>query len=169
MKRGPAKAGLLHFPSRSRRTRRAVVTQGLASPDPRRSNCDSARAFARGSPPSCASPMIRLVDVHKSFGPKRVLDGFTLDVDEGETMVIIGYSGTGKSVAIKHIVGLLEPDSGEGWVEGLGVDTLQRCDLYRLQSRLGYVFQFAALFDSYSIGENVSMGLRKQRELSESE
>ena len=62
--------------------------------------------------------MIQLKNVHKAFGPKRVLQGFTLDVPEGETMVIIGYSGTGKSVAIKHIVGLLDPDQGEVWVDG---------------------------------------------------
>src|ERR687884_1414468 len=111
--------------------------------------------------------MIQLIDVHKSFGPKRVLDGFTLDVVEGETMVIIGYSGTGKSVAIKHIVGLLEPDRGEVWVDGLEVPKLPRRELYRLRARIGYVFQFAALFDSLSIGENVAMGLRKQGELNE--
>lgn len=113
--------------------------------------------------------MIRLIDVYKSFGPKRVLEGFTLDVAEGETMVIIGYSGTGKSVAIKHIVGLLEPDSGEVWVDGLEVPKLSRRELYQLRARIGYVFQFAALFDSMSIGENVAMGLRKQQDLSESE
>src|SRR3954464_11970313 len=113
--------------------------------------------------------MIQLKNVHKAFGPKRVLDGFTLDVPEGETMVIIGYSGTGKSVAIKHIVGLLEPDSGEVWVDGLNVPELSRRELYALRARIGYVFQFAALFDSFSIGENVAMGLRKQGELSESE
>ncbi|MDQ6633331.1 MAG: ATP-binding cassette domain-containing protein [Gemmatimonadota bacterium] len=106
--------------------------------------------------------MIRLVDVHKSFGPKRVLTGFTLDITEGETMVIIGYSGTGKSVAIKHIVGLLEPDRGEVWVDDLDVANLSRRDLYALRSRIGYVFQFAALFDSLTIAENVAMGLRKQ-------
>ena len=113
--------------------------------------------------------MIRLIDVYKSFGPKHVLEGFTLDVAEGETMVIIGYSGTGKSVAIKHIVGLLEPDSGEVWVDGLEVPKLSRRELYQLRARIGYVFQFAALFDSLSIGENVAMGLRKQQELSEDE
>jgi phospholipid/cholesterol/gamma-HCH transport system ATP-binding protein len=113
--------------------------------------------------------MIQLKNVHKAFGPKRVLDGFTLDVAEGETTVIIGYSGTGKSVAIKHIVGLLEPDSGEVWVDGLNVPELSRRELYALRSRIGYVFQFAALFDSYTIGENVSMGLRKQGELSTAE
>ena len=106
--------------------------------------------------------MIKLIDVHKSFGPKVVLQGFTLDISEGETMVVIGYSGGGKSVAIKHIVGLLEPDSGEVWVDGKEVPTLNRRDLYDLRSKIGYVFQFAALFDSFTIGENVAMGLRKQ-------
>ena len=113
--------------------------------------------------------MIQLIDVYKAFGPKRVLDGFTLDVPEGETMVIIGYSGTGKSVAIKHIVGLLEPDAGTVIVDGLEVPTLPRRELYALRARIGYVFQFAALFDSLSIGENVAMGLRKQGELDERE
>src|SRR5687768_9216949 len=110
--------------------------------------------------------MIQLIDVYKSFGSKQVLSGFTLDVVEGETMVIIGYSGTGKSVAIKHIVGLLEPDSGQVLVDGLDVVHLPRRELYRLRAKIGYVFQFAALFDSLSIGENVAMGLRKQGELS---
>src|SRR4051812_35895995 len=68
--------------------------------------------------------LIRLIDVYKAFGPKKVLQGFTLDVVEGETMVIIGYSGTGKSVAIKHIVGLLEPDSGRVLVDDLEVPRL---------------------------------------------
>src|SRR5215210_2197893 len=111
--------------------------------------------------------MIQLVDVHKSFGPKRVLAGFTLDVVEGETMVIIGYSGTGKSVAIKHIVGLLEPDRGEVWVDDMEVPRLPRRELYKMRARIGYVFQFAALFDSLSIGDNVAMGLRKQGRLAE--
>jgi phospholipid/cholesterol/gamma-HCH transport system ATP-binding protein len=111
--------------------------------------------------------MIQLIDVHKSFGAKRVLSGFTLDVVEGETMVIIGYSGTGKSVAIKHIVGLLEPDRGTVIVDGLEVPRLRRRELYDLRARIGYVFQFAALFDSLTIGENVAMGLRKQGTLDE--
>src|SRR5690606_31976069 len=69
---------------------------------------------------------IHFRDVHKSFGPKRVLQGFTLDIEEGETMVIIGSSGTGKSVAIKHIVGLLEPDAGTVIVDGQEVPRLTR-------------------------------------------
>src|SRR3954470_21301928 len=113
--------------------------------------------------------MIKLKDVYKSFGSKKVLQGFSLDVMEGETMVIIGYSGTGKSVAIKHIVGLLEPDSGTVIVDDKEVPKLPRRELYALRARIGYVFQFAALFDSLSIGDNVAMGLRKQQELSEDE
>lgn len=113
--------------------------------------------------------MIKLVDVHKSFGSKKVLEGFTLDVDEGETVVIIGYSGSGKSVAIKHIVGLLEPDSGTVFVDNKEVPTLSRPELYDLRSKVGYVFQFAALFDSMSIGDNVAMGLRKEHVMSEPE
>jgi phospholipid/cholesterol/gamma-HCH transport system ATP-binding protein len=112
---------------------------------------------------------ISLRDVHKSFGPKRVLDGFSLDVMEGETMVIIGFSGSGKSVAIKHIVGLLEPDSGDVVVDGISVPSLSRRELYLFRARIAYVFQFAALFDSMSIGDNVAMGLRKQTDLSESQ
>lgn len=107
--------------------------------------------------------MIRLVDVYKSFGEKKVLEGFSLDVSEGETMVLIGYSGTGKSVAIKHIVGLLQPDSGTVVVDNQEVPTLPRDDLEELRSHVGYVFQFAALFDSLTVGENVAMGLHKSR------
>ncbi|HKS07078.1 MAG TPA: ABC transporter ATP-binding protein [Gemmatimonadaceae bacterium] len=113
--------------------------------------------------------MIQLIDVHKAFGPKQVLRGFTLDVREGETMVILGYSGSGKSVAIKHIVGLLNPDAGSVTVDGQEVNSLSRSDLYELRAHIGYVFQFAALFDSLSVGENVSMGLRKRGGLTETE
>jgi phospholipid/cholesterol/gamma-HCH transport system ATP-binding protein len=113
--------------------------------------------------------MIRLIDVYKAFGDKEVLKGFTLDVNEGETMVIIGFSGSGKSVAIKHIVGLLEPDRGTVWVDGLEVPKLTRTELYALRAKIGYVFQFAALFDSMTIGDNVAMGLRKEGKMAEPE
>jgi len=113
--------------------------------------------------------VIKLVDIHKAFGPKKVLEGFSLEVNEGETMVIVGYSGTGKSVAIKHIVGLLEPDRGTVWVDGQEVPRLPRPQLYALRANIGYVFQFAALFDSLNIGDNVAMGLRKEGKLREPE
>ena len=103
--------------------------------------------------------MIRLDNIYKAFGDKQVLKGFSLDVREGETVALIGYSGSGKSVTIKHIVGLLEPDSGTVFVDDKEVPTLPRKELYELRSHIGYVFQFAALFDSLTIGENVGMGL----------
>jgi phospholipid/cholesterol/gamma-HCH transport system ATP-binding protein len=113
--------------------------------------------------------MISLRDVHKSFGSKSVLRGFSLDVLEGETMVILGFSGSGKSVAIKHIVGLLQPDSGSVLVDGQDVQKLGRTELYDLRRHIGYVFQFAALFDSLTVHENVAMGLRKHGGLTSSE
>jgi phospholipid/cholesterol/gamma-HCH transport system ATP-binding protein len=113
--------------------------------------------------------MIEFVDLHKAFGPKEVLRGFSLTVADGETMVIIGFSGTGKSVAIKHVVGLLDPDAGHVSVDGQRVDTLRRDELKDLRSRIGFVFQFAALFDSMTIYENVAFGLRRRRDLAEGE
>lgn len=104
---------------------------------------------------------IRLEDVHKAFGPKEVLRGFTLEIREGETLSIIGGSGTGKSVALKHIVRLIRPDRGEVWVDDKNVGTLREDELYALRREVGYVFQFAALFDSMTIEENVGMGLRR--------
>ena len=106
--------------------------------------------------------MIEFHDLHKGFGPKAVLTGLTLAVPDGETMVIIGYSGSGKSVALKHIVGLLHPDAGDVIVDGRAVSTLDRAGLTALRRDIGYVFQFAALFDSMSVAENVALGLRRR-------
>jgi phospholipid/cholesterol/gamma-HCH transport system ATP-binding protein len=104
---------------------------------------------------------IELRDLHKSFGPKKVLQGFSLHIEEGETLSIIGGSGAGKSVTLKHILGLVTPDSGEVWVDGQNVNQLEREELYQLRRKVGYVFQFAALFDSMTIADNVAMGLRR--------
>src|SRR5678815_470657 len=106
--------------------------------------------------------MIEFHGVSKRFGDKVVLDGFSLAIPEGETTVLMGYSGTGKSVALKHIVGLLEPDSGHVDVDGRVVSELQYEELMELRRTIGYVFQFAALFDSLSVRENLSLGLRRQ-------
>jgi phospholipid/cholesterol/gamma-HCH transport system ATP-binding protein len=110
---------------------------------------------------------IELIDVHKAFGPKRILRGVSLTVDEGETVSLVGFSGAGKSVTLKHIAGLLKPDRGTVVVDGLDVPTLSRKDLYVLRLQMGYVFQFAALFDSMTIAENLAMGLRKLEGMSE--
>ncbi|HYT69738.1 MAG TPA: ATP-binding cassette domain-containing protein [Gemmatimonadales bacterium] len=106
--------------------------------------------------------MIRFQDVHKTFGPKRVLDGFTLEVKDGETMVIIGYSGAGKSVALKHVVGLLHADAGDVIVDGRAVSALDRAGLTELRRDIGFVFQLAALFDSLTVADNVALGLRRR-------
>ena len=112
--------------------------------------------------------MIEFQDLHKAFDGRPVLDGFTLRVQDGETTVIIGYSGTGKSVALKHVVGLLQPDAGDVIVDGRAVSSLDRAALTALRREIGFVFQFAALFDSMSVFDNVALGLRR-RDLSDDE
>jgi phospholipid/cholesterol/gamma-HCH transport system ATP-binding protein len=107
--------------------------------------------------------VIQFQDLYKAFGKNQVLAGLTLEVRDGETMVIIGYSGTGKSVALKHIVGLLQPDAGDVIVDGHAISTIERAALNALRRDIGYVFQFAALFDSMTVAENVAIGLRRQR------
>ncbi len=103
--------------------------------------------------------MIEIVNLHKSFGDNKVLNGASLTIKQGETLVIIGKSGCGKSVLIKHIVGLLMPDSGYVKVEGKIVTELKTKDLYELRKQFGFLFQGAALFDSMTVGENVALPL----------
>ena len=107
------------------------------------------------------------MNVHKAFGERKVLQGFTLSIPEGQTISIIGASGSGKSVALKHIVGLLRPDKGEVWVDGDNVGRVDRESLYRMRRNVGYVFQFAALFDSMTIAQNVGMGLKRMDDYSD--
>lgn len=107
--------------------------------------------------------MIRFTHVSKAFGPKRVLEDVSLEIPDGQTTALLGYSGTGKSVALKLIVGLLEPDAGTVEVNGQVVADLSRQELMALRSTIGFVFQFAALFDSMSVFDNVALGLRQQR------
>jgi len=103
--------------------------------------------------------MIALRDVHKRFGQQVVLDGVDLDVQEGETLALLGPSGTGKSVLLKHIIGLIRPDSGTIMVDDQNVGRLKRQELAALRSRIGYVFQNGALFDSMTVLENVRLGI----------
>ncbi len=110
---------------------------------------------------------IRISEVYKAFGSKVVLDGVSLDVEDGETVAVIGFSGSGKSVLLKTIIGLLEPDSGAVFVDDEEVGSLQGEALHELRRRMGYVFQYAALFDSMTVEENVAMGLRRVPGMSE--
>ena len=103
--------------------------------------------------------MIRLEHLAKAFGAKSVLRDLSLEVPDGRNTVIIGYSGTGKSVTLKLIVGLLEPDAGRVEVDGEVVHEMDRHRLAALRGEIGYVFQFAALFDSMTVAENIRMGL----------
>jgi phospholipid/cholesterol/gamma-HCH transport system ATP-binding protein len=106
--------------------------------------------------------MIALENLTKSFGTRRVLNGISLEILDGQNTVIIGSSGAGKSVTLKLIVGLLEPDEGRVLVDGDDVQELDRDGLAALRGRIGYVFQFAALFDSMSVAENIRLGLVKR-------
>ena len=103
--------------------------------------------------------MIELRNVHKKFGRKVVLDGVDFSVADGETVALLGPSGSGKSVLLKHIIGLLHPDLGEVFVDGASVSRLHRHALAALRTRIGYAFQTGALFDSMSVYENIRLGI----------
>jgi phospholipid/cholesterol/gamma-HCH transport system ATP-binding protein len=106
--------------------------------------------------------MIILDGLTKSFGTRTVLDGVSIEIPDGQNTVIIGHSGAGKSVTLKLIVGLLEPDGGRVLVDDAVVHELNREELAALRGRIGYVFQFAALFDSMTVAENIRLGLVKR-------
>ncbi len=116
-----------------------------------------------------ARAMIEIRDLHKSFGDNHVLRGIDLTVEEGKTTVIIGASGSGKSVLMKHMIGLLRPDSGKVVVDGLDTSELGERELAKVRQKFGMVFQNAALFDSMTVGENVAFPLREHRRLPEKE
>jgi len=113
--------------------------------------------------------MIRIVDLHKYFGEIRALRGVNLEIEKGETMVIIGQSGSGKSVLIKHLVGILKPDRGEIYVDGEEITHLKEDELPRITRKFGMLFQGAALFDSLTVGQNVSFGLERYTDSSPEE
>lgn len=113
--------------------------------------------------------VISLRDVHKSFGAKRVLNGLSLDVHRGESVVIVGGSGTGKSVTLRHIIGLICPDRGHVMVTGTDMCHLKRVELNAFRRRFGMSFQEGALFDSMSVFENVAFPLRRHTKKSEKE
>jgi phospholipid/cholesterol/gamma-HCH transport system ATP-binding protein len=106
--------------------------------------------------------MIQIVAVSKRFLDNVVLDGVSLEVHDGETLALLGPSGVGKSVLLKHINGLLRPDAGDVIVDGLHVPRLKRKELAELRARVGYVFQYGALFDSMSVYENIRLGITNE-------
>ncbi len=113
--------------------------------------------------------MIEIRDLHKHYGTQKVLDGVTLTVHEGETLALLGPSGTGKSVLLKSIIGLIRPERGEVVVDGQSVQHLKRDALAALRAKIGYVFQNGALFDSMDVFENIRLGLTNSREFKDLE
>ncbi len=103
--------------------------------------------------------LIELRHLHKSFGRLVVLNDTTLNVNAGETLVVIGASGSGKSVLLKHVVGLLRPDAGEVWFDGRRIDSLSERQLVPIRQRFGFLFQMSALFDSLTVEENIAFPL----------
>ena len=112
---------------------------------------------------------IRIHDLHKSFGPKVVLDGVNVDVAPAESLVVIGGSGTGKSVLLKHIIGLLRPDSGTVEVDGTAVETLGNREITEFRRKFGMAFQEGALFDSMTVWQNVAFPLQRLTRMSRGE
>jgi phospholipid/cholesterol/gamma-HCH transport system ATP-binding protein len=110
--------------------------------------------------------MIIISDLNKSFGKKEVLKGINLKIYDGESLVILGPSGCGKSVLLKHIIGLLKPDSGQVLIDGEDITEFPQNKLDSLRMRMGMLFQSAALFDSLTVEENIAFGLRKHTNLS---
>jgi len=113
--------------------------------------------------------MIRIRGLKKRLGAKQVLDGLDLDVETGETIVVMGRSGTGKSVLLKHVIGLMTPDAGSIEVDGVEVVGLPERELNELRKRFGMLFQGSALFDSMTVGENVGLSLREHTRMREDE
>lgn len=113
--------------------------------------------------------MIRLRNVHKSFGSQKVLDDLSLEIPEGKITAIIGPSGEGKSVLLKHLIGLLQPDSGQVDVDGESIVGLRRSHLNRIREKFGMLFQNVALFDSMTCFENVAFPLQEKTDLPKDE
>jgi phospholipid/cholesterol/gamma-HCH transport system ATP-binding protein len=113
--------------------------------------------------------MIEIKNLKKSFGTKQVLRGVDLNLEEGKTTVIIGISGCGKSVLLKHIVGLLKPDDGHILIDGDDITTMTEKEIYSIRKKFGFLFQSAALFDSMTVGDNVGVALRENTLASKSE
>jgi len=113
--------------------------------------------------------MIRVVDLYKSFGKNYVLCGANLTVNKGETMVVIGQSGSGKSVLIKLMIGLLKPDSGQIFIDGVETTCLNEYELQRMTKKFGMLFQGSALFDSMTVAQNVAFGLERHEHCSRGE
>lgn len=110
--------------------------------------------------------MIEIKNLKKRFGSKEVLQGVNLNISKGITLVIIGRSGCGKSVLLKHIIGLLKPDEGEVLIEGKDISNMKEKEVYEIRKKFGFLFQGAALFDSMDVEENIGLALKENTDIS---
>ena len=115
------------------------------------------------------APVIRFSEVHKSFGEKQILSGFSMELEKGRTLAIMGPSGVGKSVTLKHAIGILTPDAGSVEVFGQEISQTTSKELAEMRKRMGYVFQEGALINWLSVGDNVALPLRENTDLEEDE
>lgn len=113
--------------------------------------------------------MIEIINLKKRFEDKEVLSGVNLNIEKGITLVIIGRSGCGKSVLLKHIIGLLTPDEGEILIEGQNISKMREKGVYEIRKKFGFLFQGAALFDSMNVEENIGLALKENTEMKKSE
>ena len=113
--------------------------------------------------------VVRLTDVHKAFGPKKILRGVSFELRRGKCLGIMGGSGTGKSVTLRHIIGLMQPDAGTIEVEGRDLSTISRHDMQEMRKNIGYVFQEGALINWLTVAENLALPLRENTKLSTEE
>src|SRR5579859_7042872 len=113
--------------------------------------------------------MIEVRQLEKSFGDHKILDGVTFRIDKGESVVIMGRSGCGKSVLLKHLIALLKPDAGQVLIEGENIVPMDERQLLRVRRKFGMLFQGAALFDSMTVAENISFAFRRDPTLPEDE
>ncbi len=111
--------------------------------------------------------MIEIIDIHKAFGANNVLKGANLEIQKGESVVVIGGSGSGKSVLLKHIIGLLKPDRGRVKIDSVELSGLGEDELSEVRKKFGMLFQAAALFDSLKVWENVGFGLKRHTDMSD--
>lgn len=130
---------------------------------------EGSRPFANESMTTPGDTIVELRNVHKRFGPLVVLRGVDLALERGRTTVIIGESGTGKSVLLKHMMGLIHPDSGEVYFEGRRVDQLKAREWVGVRKQFGFLFQMGALFDSLTAGQNVAFPLREHTNATDEE
>ena len=113
--------------------------------------------------------MIEIINLHKSFGKNHVLRGIDLTVEKGESMVVIGGSGSGKSVLLKHMIGILRPDAGKVLIDGVDLALLKERELYEVRKKFGMLFQMSALFDSMTVWENVGFALHRKKSMHDKE